>query len=78
MISLAAPIKVEPLSLQIRLGFPLLAINLLRQAMNASVVRSDTTSRWTALTVKETKTQIYNFTMVGFRVCPSLVSIGPA
>ena len=49
-------------------GLPLLAVNLRRQAMNASVVRSDTSSKWTALTDIDTNTQTYHFTMVLNRI----------
>ena len=35
-------------------GLPRRAMNLMREAKNASVARSDTDSKWTALTVGET------------------------
>ena len=51
-----APTKLVPWSLHIDVGLPLLAMNRLRQARNASVVRSETTSKCTALTDIETNT----------------------
>jgi len=41
--------KFDPWSLQIDEGFSLRAMKRLRQAINASVDRSETSSRWTAL-----------------------------
>ena len=49
-----APTKFFPLSLQRKVGFPRRATNLLREAMNVAVVRSDTTLMWMAFTDKET------------------------
>ena len=45
--------KFVPLSLMMRSGFPRRAINRRKQAINASVVRSVTSSMWTALIDKE-------------------------
>ena len=57
-ISLAAPTKLVPWSFHIRLGLPRLAIKRLKQAIKASLVRSDTNSKCTALTERDTKTQM--------------------
>ena len=52
-----APTKLEPLSLHIMEGFPNQAMKRRSVAMKASVVKSETSSRCTALTDKEMKTQ---------------------
>ena len=52
--SFFAPTKLVPWSLQITLGFPRLAMNLLKAATKASDVKSETSSRCTALTNNET------------------------
>ncbi len=57
LISRSAPTKLEPLSFQMSVGFPRRAMKRRNAARKASVVRSKTTSRWTALTVRETNTQ---------------------
>ena len=57
-ISFAAPTKLDPLSENISDGFPLRAMNRRRDAINASVVKSETTSKCTAFTVKDTKTHM--------------------
>jgi len=57
--------KFDPWSLQIDEGFPLRAMKRLRQAINASVDRSETSSRWTPLMDIDTKTHTYDFKMVG-------------
>ena len=46
--------KFVPWSLRIRLGLPRRAVKRLSAAINASVVRSETGSRWTALTESNT------------------------
>jgi len=46
--------------------------------MKASADKSVTTSIWTALTLKDTKTQMYAFTYSGFLGLPLLIMIGPA
>ena len=53
--SRAAPTKLVPWSLHITDGFPLLAINRRRVAMNEAVVKSETNSKCTAL-VRNTQT----------------------
>ena len=53
-------------------------MNRLRQAKKASVERSLTSSIWTALTVRDTNTHMYDLPMVGLRTCPYLISTGPA
>ena len=52
--TLLAPTKFEPLSEWIDVGGPLLDMKHLRAARNASVVRSDTSSKWAALVEKQT------------------------
>ena len=52
-----APLKFEPLSLCMVWECPLLETNLTNPAMKAGVVRSDTTSMWMALVVKQMKMQ---------------------
>ena len=51
-LSLAAPTKFDPLSENSSCGSPRREINRLRAAMKASVVRSETASRWSALLEK--------------------------
>ena len=48
----------------------------LKHAMKASVVRSDTSSKCTALVAKHTKIQTYDLIYTGFLVCPFLMSRG--
>ena len=57
--SFQAPRKFEPMSLYMTAGSPLLATNLLRQATNASVVRSDTISMCVVFTEKHKYTKIH-------------------
>ena len=64
--SRVAPTKLVPWSLKIKLGLPRRAVNHLRAAMKASVVRSETGSKWTALTERETNKQIYAYMITGF------------
>lgn len=59
-------------------GKPLLDTNRFRAARKASVVRSLTSSRCTALVVKHTNTAMYDFTSTGLRVCPHFRVKGPA
>ena len=66
--SLLAPTKFLPWSLHKTTGLPRLETNLRRHAMKASVVRSETSSRWTAFTDNETKMQTYALTTFGLRV----------
>ena len=75
--SLAAPTKLVPWSIHITDGFPLLAINRRRVAMNEAVVKSDTYSKCTALVAKHTKTATYDFRMEGLRMGPDFVRMGP-
>ena len=56
--------KLVPWSLQSR------ETKRLRDAMKASEVKSNTNSKCTALTEKDTKTQIYTLTTVGLRTNP--------
>ena len=71
-ISWEAPTKLLPLSLQMSDDFPQWELNLLREAINASVV-SEVSSKCTALIESETKTQMYTFTMTGLRTWPCLI-----
>ena len=73
-----APTKLVPWLLQTTLGFPRRAMNLRRQARNALVVNSETSSIWTALTDIDTNTHIYAFEMVGLHMGPYLIFKGPA
>ena len=73
-----APTKFNPLSLQIVCGLPLLETNLSMPARNASVVRSEMTSRWMALVEKHMNTHTCAVMMTGFRVCPCFREKGPA
>ena len=75
--SFAAPTNLMPWLLHITDGFPLLAINWQRVAINEAVVRSDTSSKSTALAVKQTKTATYDLRMVGLPLGPVFVKIGP-
>lgn len=56
--SLFAPIKLDPLFEYICAGFPRLAENRLNAAINDSVVISETSSKCTALTAKQTNKHI--------------------
>ena len=76
--SFLAPTKLGPLSQMRVLGQFLLEVNLLRQAMKAWVVRSDVTSRWTALVAKQTNIQINASIFTGLLVCPCRIVKGPA
>lgn len=76
--SLEAPVKLVPWSLQIIDDLPRRATNRWRVAINASVVKLETNSKWTALTAKHTNKPMYTFTNMGFRVAPNLTKIGPA
>ena len=56
--SRTAPTKLVPLSLHMSVGLSQREINHLRAAIKASEVRLETSSRWTALTERKTKTKI--------------------
>ena len=59
-------------------GFPRRAMNRQKVARKASVVRSDTISRWTALTVRETKTQMLGVgDMIPLKSIPPIPSSDP-
>ena len=57
-----APLKLDPLSLWIVWGEPLLDINHFRPPMKVGVVRSDMTSRCTDLVEKQMKMHRYALT----------------
>ena len=73
--SRSAPMKLVPWSLHMSEGRPLRLMKHHKVAIKASVVRSDTSSRCTALTVKDTT---YALTMTGFLTYPYLILNGPA
>ena len=50
-----------------RVGYSQWAIKRLRVAINASLVRYVTVSKWTAFTDRETNTQMYALTILGLR-----------
>ena len=60
--------KFEPLFENISVGFPFQAMKCQRADVKASVVRSDTGARCTALTVNETKTHNDALMMTGLQV----------
>ena len=72
LISLSAPTKFVPWSFHMVLGIPRRQINRLTVAINAELVRSNSTSRWTALVVKQTNTATYAF--VSIRACRQVLS----
>ena len=76
--SRSAPMKLVPWSLHMSEGRPLRLMKRRKVAIKASVVRSDTSSRCTALTVKDTNRQTYALTMIGFLTYPYLILNGPA
>ena len=49
-------------------GFPLLGINRWKVAMNEAVVRPDTSSKGTALVVKQMKTTMYDLRIDGLQM----------
>ena len=73
-----APTKFVPWSLQMVEGLPRRATNRRKAEMKAAVVKSDTGSMCTALTVKETKRAIYALVMIGLRIGPNFIIIGSA
>uniref|UniRef100_A0A8D8E502 (northern house mosquito) hypothetical protein n=1 Tax=Culex pipiens TaxID=7175 RepID=A0A8D8E502_CULPI len=58
---LLAPWKLRPLSEWISDGRPRRETKRRRAARNAAVVKSPTSSRWTAFVLKHTKTAMYAF-----------------
>ena len=73
-----APTKFVPWSLHMRVGRPQRPMKRRSVAIKALVVKLQTSSTCTALTVKETKTQAYAFRIVGFCMLPDLIRKGPA
>ncbi len=70
------PHKVWPVWKWVR--HPLQATNLLRAARKASLVKSDTSSMWTALVEKHTNRHAYAFRYTGRLVWSFLMTKGPA
>lgn len=73
-----APANWPPLSLQIRVSDPQRGTKHHTVAMKALLVKSETASKWTTLTVSDTNMHMYACTVIGLHTIPYLTCRGPS